>query len=119
MTLKEFKEHIEKFSSNKEFKFGISEPFSWRGSYDEVAFEFTEFPMSREDILKNIKMAYDNTFYGYKGGEYTYSDHTEVNFERNDRTYTCGEYTEKWIEEIESREKYESDEEKLIRLAFK
>jgi len=53
MELKEFKQHIESFPKGTKFSYGISKPFSWRGSYDEVAFSIIENEISREDILKN------------------------------------------------------------------
>jgi hypothetical protein len=52
MNLKDFKQHIESFPDGTEFKFGISEPFSWRGVYAEVAFEMLEQPMLKEEILR-------------------------------------------------------------------
>ena len=70
MKLKDFKQHISNFPKLTEFNYGISKPFSWRGSYDEVAFSIVEYPMTREEILANIELAYTETFYGYKGGEY-------------------------------------------------
>lgn len=119
MELKDFKEYILKFPKGKIFNYGISEPFSWRGSYDEVAFAITESPMTREDILTNIEFAYSEIFYGYKGGEYTYKDWTKINFEEEgSRNYSDGDYTAKLISKIENSEVFKSQEERLIKLAF-
>ena len=119
MELKEFKQQIEQAEVGKTFDYGISEPFSWRGSYDEVAFEILEQPMTREEILDNIEKAYTGTFYGYKGGEYTYQDYTPVNFEEGgSRSYTDGRYCDEMIAKIEGGETYQSQEMRLVKLAF-
>lgn len=119
MNLQDFKQHISNFPNGTQFKFGITEPFSWRGSYDEVAFSIVESPMSKEDILKNIERAYSETFYGYKGGEYQYDDDTNVNFEEyGSRNYTSGRYVAEMIAKIENADTYQSQEERLIKIAF-
>ena len=92
MNLADFKKHIEGFPAGTEFKFGISEPFSWRGVYAEVAFAIAENPMTREEVLANIQLAYRGTFIGHKGGKYSYADHTTVHFEPNSATWTDGGY---------------------------
>lgn len=118
MTLKEFKSHIESYPNNHVFNYGISEPFSWRGVYAEVAFDLVEGSMSKEDVLANIQLAYDETFTGYKGGEYRYDDHTDVHFEEDISEYTDGNYTAKWISKIEFKEPLKDNEIRLVKLAF-
>ena len=118
MELKEFKQQIEQAETGKTFDYGISEPFSWRGSYDEVAFEILEQPMTREEILANIEKAYTGTFYGHKGGEYTYEDYTEVHFEEDSSRWTDGGYCAEMIAKIEGGETYQSQEMRLVKLAF-
>ena len=119
MELKEFKQHIENFPKGTLFNYGISKPFSWRGSYDEVAFSIIESEMSKEDILKNIELAYTETLYGYKGGEYRCSDYTTLNFEENGYgDYSDGGYVSVMIGKIENSETYKSQEERLVKLAF-
>lgn len=118
MELKEFKDYIENTEKGKQFDYGISEPFSWRGSYGEVAFTILEQPMTREEILANIKKAYEGIFYGYKGGEYTYQDYTEVHFEEDISRATGGGYCGEMIAKIEGGEIYESQEDRLVKLAF-
>ena len=117
MTLLEFKELVEK-TQNEVLKYGISEPFSWRGSYDEVAFEVIKEETKKEDVLANIKKAYEGTFYGYKGGEYKYEDYTDVNFEYDTSSYTNGGYCANIIAEIEDTIPYKSEEHRLATLAF-
>ena len=118
MILKEFKQQIEQAESGKVFEYGISSPFSWRGSYDEVAFEILEQPMSKEDVLENIEKAYTDSFYGYKGGQYTYDDYAEVNFEEDSSRWTDGGYCAEMISKIEGGETYQSQEMRLAKLAF-
>ncbi len=119
MAFKDFKKHISGFPNGTQFNFGITKPFSWRGSYDEVAFSIVESPMSKEDILANIELAYTETFYGYKGGEYKYDDYTTVNFEEEgSRNYSAGRYVAQIIAKIEQKEEYRSQEDRLVKLAF-
>lgn len=118
MDLQKLKNHFEKFPKGTEFNHGISKPFSWRGSYDEVAFSI-EGAMNREEILKNIELAYTEKFFGYKGGEYKYCDWTSVNFEENGAgNYSNGGYVSRKIAELEEDIPYESQEDRLVGLAF-
>lgn len=91
MTLGDLKQYFQNLPE-KEYRFCLSEPFSWRGSYDEVAFSIIEVISSKQDILDNIEKAFTGTFYGYKGGEYTYKDYTPVHFEEDYSSYTDGGY---------------------------
>ncbi len=118
MELKDFKQHISISPNGTQFNFGITKPFSWRGRYDEVAFSIVESPMSKEDILANIELAYTETFYGYKGGEYRYNDHTDIHFETDSGSWSDGGYVSRWIAKIEEKEEYQSQEDRLVKLAF-
>ena len=118
MNLKEFKQQIEQAKTGKAFDYGISEPFSWRGSYNEVAFEILEQPTTREEILVNIQKAYEGTFYGYKGGDYTYNDYTDIHFEEDYGAWSDGGYCANMIAKIEGGETYQSQEMRLVKLAF-
>ena len=117
MELIEFKNHFETCKEDN-FNYGISEPFSWRGSYDEVAFEILHSPMTKEEILNHINMAYIKSFYGYKGGTYRYNDYTNIHFESGYGSWSDGGYCSKKIAEIEAGPIYESQEERLVKLAF-
>lgn len=118
MILQIFKEYIEKFPENTLFRYGLSDPFSWRGAYDEVAFTLLDTPMTKEELLSKINEAYTKTFRGYKGGEYTYDDYTVVNFESSPNSWTDGDYVLSKIKEIEN---YKDTDESyyLVSLAFK
>ncbi len=118
MKLKEFKEYITDLPEGSKFSCGISKPFSWRGSYDEVAFAFDEKSSTREQILENISLAYTETFEGYKGGSYTYNDYTKVNFEETTAHYSDGGYCALIIAKLTNSEPYLSQEERLVKLAF-
>lgn len=119
MTLGEFKNYIESFPEGKIFDYGISEPFSWRGSYDEVAFQIIQQPMERDEILAKINTAYKQVFQGYKGGDYTYNDYTYIHFEEGIRYYTDGGYCAEMIAKIEGSKPYKSQETRLVNIAFK
>lgn len=116
MELRELKEQIERTGNGRTFEYGISEPFSWRGSYDEVAFRIIEQPMTREEILINIQKAYIETFMGHKGGEYKYSDRTKIHFEEDRSRCTDGIYCAEMIAKIEGNDICESQEARLVKL---
>lgn len=118
MILEQFKNHIESFPEGTMFKFGISEPFSWRGSYCEVAFAIIKAPMTRERVLERIEEAYTNTFEGYKGGSYTYDNETKVNFEEDYSCWSDDKYVLNMIAEIEGSEYVSSLQEKLVKSIF-
>jgi len=115
MTLLELRDHISSFPEGTMFNYGLSAPFSWRGSYDEVAFSIIHERTKRENILANIEAAYVG-----KGGEYTYEDYTTVNFEEEgSRNYSDGRYVAEMIASIEGVESFNSQEERLVKIAFK
>ena len=119
MELKEFKDYINSFPEGTTFEFGISEPFSWRGYYAEVAFEILDVAMTREKVLEHIELAYTETFRGYKFGNYTYNDHTDIHFEEDGGSWSDGDYVSRWIANIEGKEPNRTQEERFVRLAFK
>jgi hypothetical protein len=92
MTLKEFKNFIKNKPDDYIFKTKLTNVFSWRGSYDEVAFSLSKEECTKQELLDIINKAYARTFYGYKGGEYSYDDDTEVHFEEDYVSYTDGAY---------------------------
>ncbi len=74
--------------------------------------------MSREEMLKRIQMAFDNEFIGWKGGEFRYGDMTDIHFEREDGAWSDGGYCSEMIAKIEGDKPYQSQEERLVNLAF-
>jgi hypothetical protein len=115
MTLKEFKTYISSFPEGTTFQYGISDPFCMGDPLD-VGFAMLIVPMTRENILGRIEMAYTQTFISGKGKSYKYDDYTDVGFESGPYVWSCGGYAEEWIKRLEK--KYDSNEEKLIKLAF-
>jgi hypothetical protein len=119
MTLEEFKKHIESFPPGYLFEFSLSQPFSWRGAYDEVCFRVLKQRSTKEVVLGRINESFDGTFTGYKGGEFKYEPWTKVNFEAEHRDCSAGQYTAEMIAEIEGERAYKTQERRLVELAFK
>ena len=118
MTLKEFRDYIQSFPKDTKFNYGVSYPFSWRGIYDEVAFELLDEPMTRESMLYNINAAYVEIFTGYKGGEFRYDDDTPIHFEDSISEWTDGEYCLEWVAKIKNEPVFKTHEEHLVKVAF-
>ena len=76
-------EAIENKKDRVRYDFGNFYPFcldSWRGSYCELAFGYTNIEVSPfvEDVLKELKSAVGKTFGGYKGGDFIMGKTTPV-----------------------------------------
>ncbi len=99
MILKELKEMFEKLPDNTVLQHGIGKPTSWRGAYSEVCFPIEERILAAQ-CKKYIQEAYDETFCGYKGGDYEYDDFTPVNFEDSGSSCSDGVYREEVISDI-------------------
>lgn len=97
MILEELKNRIESYPSEV-MDFCLSEPFSWRGSYDEVCFSLNTTETSKKDNLKMINKALKETFHGWKGGEYRYNKNTTVNFEESRNAYSDGYYLQIFLD---------------------
>ena len=77
MIINDLKEY---FENVKKPKFFLTDVFSWRGIYSEVAFTPSIFG-TKEESLRLIDKALTEKLTGYKGGEYSYSEYTNVHFE--------------------------------------
>lgn len=75
MNLKELIEWLEQQNSAAVVPHGFGEPMSYRGYYDELAFEPVEETTFGE-MLRYAKSAHGAYFTGYKGGEYLMDDYT-------------------------------------------
>lgn len=84
MTIQDLKTY---FETAEKPTFFLVDVFSWRGSYNEVAFEPSR-EGTREESLKQIERAIEESFVGWKGGCYTYSLNTEVHFENCHSAFT-------------------------------
>lgn len=62
---------------NRVCKHGFTNPHSYRGYYDELAFEPAD-DVTIEHMLDCCNRAVSETFIGWKGGEFTYDKATQV-----------------------------------------
>lgn len=77
LTLGDLINRLEKENPEKVIALGFGSPHSYRGAYENLAFE----PVRRcrvGDMLNAAESALGATFTGYKGGEYVMSTDTEV-----------------------------------------
>lgn len=77
MYLHELIEELEKHDPNKRVRNGFQNPHSYRGYYDELAFEPC-FETTVGAMLKAAKQAVGETYQGWKGGDYTMDKWTPV-----------------------------------------
>lgn len=77
MVLYELIAFLEKFDPEKAVPIGFDNPHSYRGYYDQLAFEPVRNTTVGE-MLAAARSARGATYNGWKGGEYTMTDHTEV-----------------------------------------
>ena len=80
MTLGEYIAYLGQKNPDTKVAIGLGNPHSWRGSYDELAFEPVENTTIGE-MLREAKKAVHETYEGWKGGEYTMSLHTKINID--------------------------------------
>lgn len=78
------------------FTEAFGEPHSYRGYYDQVSFPF-EYEVSVQRAKEYIQLAFDNTFYGWKGGEFTYDANTPANMAYEGE---CGESDDMQLEVV-------------------
>jgi hypothetical protein len=76
MTLGELIEALEASDAAKVVARGFAKPHSYRGYYDELAFE-PAANVTVGDMLADARSALDATFEGYKGGLFTMQDFTD------------------------------------------
>lgn len=75
-----FEEMVENTAGRpKELTWSIENPHSYRGYYEDLAFEPTPVAVSTvADVLTMVTSALGATFEGYKGGDFTMSDDTPL-----------------------------------------
>ncbi|CAH9013733.1 conserved hypothetical protein [Vibrio phage 277E43-1] len=115
LTLGKMKEYYENKPYDLVLPYGISEPFSWRGVYAEVAFSIKEH-VTVAECLEHVEEALSNTFEGWKGGEFAYDESTEVHFECGEGAYTDSGYAKRQMLEIEEAFGEQSQNNKLFQL---
>lgn len=77
MTLGDLIKRLEKADPNKPIALGFGHPHSYRGYYEDLAFE----PVRNTTVgamLACAKEAMGKTYTGYKGGEYEMGEYTDV-----------------------------------------
>lgn len=77
MYLKELIAFLEKQNPAQVVPVGFHRPHSYRGYYDQLAFE-PKRSVTIGSMLKCAQQAIGQTFEGYKGGDYTMGEHTDV-----------------------------------------
>lgn len=77
MTLGELIDALKKVPSDRVVPLGFAHPHSYRGFYDELAFEPAKNTTVKA-MLDAAEIALGSTFTGWKGGEYTMGEYTDV-----------------------------------------
>lgn len=78
MTLGDLIKILKEFPDKKKtVPVGLGDPHSYRGYYDQLAFEPAE-NITVEEMLEKAESALESTFEGYKGGEFLMEEHTKV-----------------------------------------
>ncbi|MCO2577536.1 hypothetical protein FA322_08720 [Pseudomonas aeruginosa] len=70
-------DELSKLPARRKVEYGFSKPMSYRGYYDELAFEPAR-DVTIGSMLKNAKSAVGKTFTGYKGGQFKMTADTPV-----------------------------------------
>ena len=78
MYLSELIKTLEKAPREQVVTKGFNNPHSYRGYYEELAFEPTDNTTVGE-MLDCAKESLNKTYTGYKGGEYTMDEYTDCN----------------------------------------
>lgn len=77
MYLKQLIEFLENYNDGRVCRKGLVHPHSYRGYYEDLAFEVgRDVPV--HEMLREAKECLGKTFEGYKGGEFTMHEYTEV-----------------------------------------
>jgi hypothetical protein len=76
MTLGELIRTLKKVDPNHNVPSGFHRPHSYRGYYEQLAFEPKE-NCSVKEMLEAAESAVGNTFTGWKGGDYTMDENTD------------------------------------------
>ncbi len=77
MTIEKLIATLEKFPAEKEIE-NIIEPHSYRGYYSDLAFEREPGTRTVGSLLEEVKGCLNNTFTGYKGGDFFMDIHTPL-----------------------------------------
>jgi hypothetical protein len=78
MVLQDLIDFLSTRDQSKVVPLGFANPHSYRGSYDELAFE-PRRDVTVGEMLQSAKEALGKVYQGYKGGDYEMSEFTECN----------------------------------------
>ena len=87
MILNDLIKWLEHQNPDSVIRHGFGEPYSYRGYYEDVAFE-PESNTTIGEMLRCAKYALGRTFTGWKGGEFTMEGFTECWI--SEQGTTCG-----------------------------
>lgn len=76
LTLGDLIKRLELEDPNRILPMGFHEPHSYRGNYNDLAFE-PAYDISIREMLEAAREALGTTYVGYKGGEYLMTEHTD------------------------------------------
>lgn len=98
ITLGEFYDKIESYPQDT-MDFHITDVFSWRGFYAEPCCSLSTERTAKYENLDMLRRLTNEVFYGYKGGEYTYTFDDLIHFECDDCSSSpSDEYLKGFIE---------------------
>jgi len=80
MTLGEYIEKLKTLDPEKKVPIGLGGPHSWRGRYDELAFEPVKDTTVKE-MLEAAESALNSYQHGWKGGDYFMTEETPIHVE--------------------------------------
>lgn len=95
MDLEDVIEYLEDLPADRIVRHGLSNPHSYRGWYEQVAFELKD-NVTIGAMLASARAAVGATFTGYKGGSYTMRESSLVNIANEGET--GGALSEGWLE---------------------
>lgn len=96
MTLGELYDKISSWPEET-MNFCIEDVFSWRGVYAEPCCELSTNYSTKQYNLDKLRELTTEVFYGWKGGEYTYTFEDKINFESEHGNYSSGNYLKAFI----------------------
>lgn len=96
ITLGELYDKIKSYPQDT-MDFCITDIFSWRGIYAEPCCSLSTEQTTKQENLDMLRRLTNEVFYGYKGGDYTYTFDDRINFECDCSEYTDGKYLKGFI----------------------
>jgi len=95
MTIQELTNRISSLGNTMDFC--IEDVFSWRGSYNEPACTISTNNTTKEHNLYMLGLLTTETFFGWKGGEYTYRAYSDIHFEEDAGSWSDGKFINSFL----------------------